>query len=66
MAMLKVNCQGCRKIFEVDEDMIDWKVKDNWFSLIDYRVAYCPRSYCPRCGWKNYIDWIEQFRREEE
>lgn len=43
MAILKVNCQGCRKIFEVDEDMIDWKVKDNWFSLIDYRVAYCPR-----------------------
>ena len=43
MAILKVNCQGCRKIFEVDEDMTDWKVKDNWFSLIDYRVAYCPR-----------------------
>lgn len=61
MAILKVNCQGCRKNFEVDEDTIDWKVKDNWFSLIDCRVAYCPR-----CGWKNYIDWIEQFRREEE
>ena len=61
MAILKVNCQGCHKTFEVDEDMIDWKVKDNWFSLIDYRVAYCPR-----CGWKNYIDWIEQFSREEE
>lgn len=61
MAILKVNCQGCHKNFEVDEDTIDWKVKDNWFSLIDYRVAYCPQ-----CGWKNYIDWIEQFRREEE
>lgn len=61
MAILKVNCQGCRKTFEVDDDMIDWKVKDNWLSLIDYRVACCPR-----CGWKNYIDWIEQFRREEE
>lgn len=51
MAILKVNCQGCRKNFEGDDDMIDWKVKDNWFSLIDYRVVYCPR-----CGWKNYID----------
>lgn len=40
MAILKVNCQGCRKNFEVDEDTIDWKVKDNWFSLIDYRMVY--------------------------
>jgi DNA-directed RNA polymerase subunit RPC12/RpoP len=61
MAILKLNCQGCHKRFEVDEDTIDWKVKDNWFSLIHYRVVYCPR-----CGWKNCIDWIEHFRREEE
>ena len=61
MAILKLNCQGCRRRFEVDEDKIDWKVKDNWFSHIDYRVVYCPV-----CGYGNYIDWIEQFRREEE
>lgn len=29
MAILKLNCQGCRRRFEVDEDKIDWKVKDN-------------------------------------
>lgn len=61
MAILKVNCQGCHKRFEVDEDKIDWKVKDNWFSRVDYRIVCCPW-----CGWKNYIDWIEQFRRKEE
>ncbi len=60
MAILKLNCQGCHKRFEVDDDTIDWKVKDNWFSHIDYRVVYCPV-----CGYGNYIDWIEQFRRED-
>lgn len=61
MAILKLNCQGCRKRFEVDDDELVWKVTDNWFSRIDYRVVYC--SWC---GWKNYIDWIEQFNREED
>lgn len=61
MDILKLNCSGCHKNFEIDEDKIDWKVTDNWFSLIDYRV-----TDCPRCSWKNYIDWIEQFSREEE
>lgn len=42
MAILKLNCSGCHKNFEIDEDKIDWKVTDNWFSRIDYRVAYCP------------------------
>lgn len=61
MAILKLNCQGCHKRFEVDEDKIDWKVTDNWFSRVDYRIFYCPW-----CGWKNCIDWIEHFRRKEE
>lgn len=61
MAILKLICQDCHKHFEVDDDKISWKVKDNWFSKVDYRVVHCPY-----CGYGNYIDWIEQFRREEE
>lgn len=60
MAILKLTCQSCHKRFEVDDDTINWKVMDNWFSRIDYRVVYCPV-----CGYGNYIDWIEQFRRED-
>lgn len=60
MAILKLNCQGCHERFEVDDERIGWKVTDNWFSRVDYRVVYCPM-----CGYANYIDWIEQFRKEE-
>ena len=58
MAILKLNCQKCHKHFKVDNDKIEWKFNDNWFSCVAYRVVYCPR-----CGYANYIDWIEQFRR---
>lgn len=61
MAILKLNCQGCHKRFDVDDDIIDWKVTDNWFSRVDYRVAYCPY-----CGYENFIDYIEQFRRKKD
>ena len=59
MAILKLNCQGCHRDFDVDDDIIDWKVKDNWFSCIDYCVVQCLA-----CGYDNDIDWIERLRRE--
>lgn len=58
--ILKLLCRGCKSNFEVDDDLINWKTTDNWFSHVDYRVAYCPY-----CGYENFIDYIEQYRREE-
>lgn len=61
MAILKLNCEGCHERFEADDDKVEWKFNDNWFYTVTYRVVYCPK-----CGCANYIDWIEEFRREKE